>query len=41
VPVMCETIKYKAWELATSHNMHHFMASTGWCVCKRTGSFFA
>jgi hypothetical protein len=28
VPVMCETIKYKAWELATSHNVqHHFMAS--------------
>jgi len=42
VSVTCETIKYKAWKLATSHNtQHHFKARTGWCVWKRTGFFFA
>jgi hypothetical protein len=34
VLITCETTKYKARELAKSHNItqHNFKASTGWCV---------
>jgi hypothetical protein len=34
MPVTYEAIKYKAWELAESHNIkqRYFSDSTGWCV---------
>jgi hypothetical protein len=33
VPITCETINYKAWELAKSHiTQHNFKDSTGWYV---------
>jgi hypothetical protein len=30
LPVMCETVKYKTWELGETHiTWHYFSASTG------------